>query len=273
MERAIVTAQAAPLYVAPDAQSELADEILHGMVVTLMAHAPGTGFVRARTAYDYEGFARETDLLMDNAAAATWEAEAQNVLRTAFTDVLAAPRIQAARLITLSRGGIFSVCGENKDGWTQVRLADGQTGFVRTVHRGHPRPVFDPADEVGFRRRVTETARSYLGTQYRWGGKTPEGIDCSGLCSMTYWLNDVNICRDARLAPGFPVHEIPREKMRPGDLLYFPGHIAMLLYGDHFIHATAVASCVCINSMNPDDADGRADLAQSLLAIGSIFGN
>lgn len=70
---------------------------------------------------------------------------------------------------------------------------------------------------------VTATARSYLGVHYRWGGKTPMGIDCSGLTSMSYLLSGVVIYRDAEIREGFPVHPIPRSSMRPGDLLYFPG--------------------------------------------------
>ena len=43
-------------------------------------------------------------------------------------------------------------------------------------------------NEQEFRDSIIKTALSYLGTSYRWGGKTTLGIDCSGLCQMAYLL-------------------------------------------------------------------------------------
>lgn len=55
------------------------------------------------------------------------------------------------------------------------------------------------------------------------------GIDCSGLVSMAYLLCGISIYRDARIVEGFPIREIDRGDMKPGDLLFFPGHVAMYL--------------------------------------------
>ena len=99
------------------------------------------------------------------------------------------------------------------------------------------------------------------------------GIDCSGFCSMCYLLNGVVIYRDARIESGFPVHSVPIEHAKAGDLLYFPGHIALYLGEGRFLHATARSGDdgVVTASLNPSDPDFRADLAASLLAAGSIF--
>ena len=118
-----------------------------------------------------------------------------------------------------------------------------------------------------------ETACSYFGAPYRWGGKTPLGIDCSGLAQMTYLLNGIIIYRDAKLAPGYPMRQIPRERKQPGDLLYFPGHVAVYLGNQRYLHATAAADryCVTVNSLDPCEEDYRENLADSLTAVGSIF--
>lgn len=142
-----------------------------------------------------------------------------------------------------------------------------------------------PLDEEAFRRNVTETAKLYLGTQYRWAGKTTAGIDCSGLCSMAYMLNGVYIYRDAKIMEGYPVHELVSQeewqadreaalrKMKAGDLIYYRGHVTMYLGGKRYIHATGKAGSdgVVINSFDPSAPDYRADLAEEVVAVGSIF--
>lgn len=130
-----------------------------------------------------------------------------------------------------------------------------------------------PETERLLRSSILRYAESYLGTQYRWGGKSHAGIDCSGLAFMAYYMCGILIYRDAAIADGYPVHEIPSSQMKPADLLYFPGHVALYLGDGKFIHATGnlkTFGCT-INSLNAGDPDYRGDLAESLIAVGSIF--
>ncbi|MCD7761884.1 MAG: serine hydrolase [Lachnospiraceae bacterium] len=131
----------------------------------------------------------------------------------------------------------------------------------------------NPPEEESFRDGVVRSARSYLGVQYRWGGKSSLGLDCSGLAFMSYLENGVLIYRDAKIKPGYPIFEIPREKLKPGDLIFFPGHVAIYLGEGRYIHSTGYKKTpyVTINSLNPADEDYRADLAASITACGSIF--
>lgn len=127
--------------------------------------------------------------------------------------------------------------------------------------------------EEAFRESIVQTAYSYLGTQYRWGGKTACGIDCSGLAFMSYFRNGILIWRDAAIKEGYPVHEIPIEQAKPGDLLFFPGHVAIYLGNGRIIHATGhpESSCVTVNSLWEGEPGYREDLKNSLCAAGSIF--
>lgn len=44
---------------------------------------------------------------------------------------------------------------------------------------------------------VVEIAKLYLGTPYRWGGRSPLGIDCSGLVQNAFLVKGLTLPRDA----------------------------------------------------------------------------
>lgn len=128
-------------------------------------------------------------------------------------------------------------------------------------------------NETEFRQAIVDSAMKFMGTQYRWGGKTILGIDCSGLAFMSYLENGVLIYRDASIKEGFPIKKIDAADKKMGDLLFFPGHVAIYMGNNKFVHATAFKnSCgVVINSLSPEDSDYRQDLKDSMYAVGSIF--
>ncbi|WP_241425298.1 C40 family peptidase [Clostridium beijerinckii] len=126
---------------------------------------------------------------------------------------------------------------------------------------------YDINDEEDLRNNLVSSAVSYIGTQYRWGGKTPLGIDCSGLCSMAYMLNGILIYRDAKIKEGFPIKEITFKQIKKGDLIFFPGHVAMYLGNGKYIHSSTSNDVVKINSFNKNSNDYNEDLDRSLKTI------
>ena len=157
--------------------------------------------------------------------------------------------------------------GEN-DGWIHIRLIDGREGYIcaRAVMQKNA-----PLSEEELRGKIVNAAMEYLGVPYRWGGRTPAGVDCSGLCHSAYLLNGIAIYRNASIQPGYPVHSISFACVEAGDLLYFPGHMAMYLGDGRYIHATAMEGRVCINSLEQDSPLYREDLADSFICAGSVF--
>lgn len=265
MSTQIVCTAAAPLTHTPEHGAVLQDEVLYGMAVTVLKKE--NDWIYVETPYRYRGY-----LPADCAAASIYPANL--TVLAPFCDLLNEPRVDSALILSVPRGSLLLACGTEQNGWLAVRqVGDNQTCYVK-ADRVTPRVSYlETPDETVFRKKVISTAYTYLGAPYRWGGKTMTGIDCSGFCSMCYLLNGVVIYRDARIEAGFPVHSVPIEQAKAGDLLYFPGHIALYLGESRFLHATARNGDdgVVAASLNPSDPDFRADLAASLLTAGSIF--
>lgn len=270
---AIVNVPLCPVLSDVDGQSAQVDELLFGWTVEILGEAI-PGILLVRTSYQYTGYVRASDLVLGGEAYESWVRLPRKVLTCPVRDVLAAPRVDAPRITTLTRGAVVALAGEpDPEGWQRIVLPDEWEGYVKVNFLGELRE--QPADRTPevLRRAVADTARSYLGAQYRWGGKSPLGIDCSGLAFMAYYLNGVQIFRDSRIEPGFPIRAVDRAALDVGDLLYFPGHVAVYLGADRYVHATARTGSdgVVMNSLNPGNPDYRADLAESITAVGSLF--
>lgn len=83
---------------------------------------------------------------------------------------------------------------------------------------------------------IVEAAHSQLGVPYVWGGSTPNvGLDCSGLTQWCYAQAGISIPRYSEdQAAGGTM--IPLSEARPGDILWRPGHVAIYIGGDQYIH-------------------------------------
>lgn len=67
---------------------------------------------------------------------------------------------------------------------------------------------------------IVAVAEKYVGLEYFWGGMSTLGFDCSGLAYAAHKANGYQIARDAG-DQAIAGTEVPLQKLRPGDLLFF----------------------------------------------------
>ena len=244
-------------------KSGIVDEVLYGWNMKILAEKKNCFFVR--TFYGYEGYLEKTATEKSGKKQMTeW------VVTASWADILRIPKVQGEIMLTLPRGSRIAAADHTEDGYRMVRLQNGKRGYL--PEKSVDRIGYDVTEQE-LREKIVKTAESYLGTPYRWGGKTPAGIDCSGLSFMSYYMNGILIYRDAEIREGYPVHRIEKEKLQIGDLLFFPGHIGIYIGEGRFIHATGHRdSFGCVYAgFQEKDPGYRPDLKASLLACGSIF--
>jgi hypothetical protein len=258
-----------PINLHPKFDSEMADEGLYGMVIKVLEDM-GEGWYYIETHYNYCGYVHQSNIIIDDIRSKEWMNEAKSIITHSVVDVMPEASYKGYVKEFLTRGAIVIVTGNEKDGWTEIKLADHRTGWVRTSFIGDRIISYNKDDENQLRDKLVKTAMLYLGTQYRWGGKSPLGLDCSGLCSISYMLNGIIIYRDAERKDEY-MRKITLDEIKPGDLLFFPGHVAMYIGNDRYIHSSSSLNGVNINSLNSSDMDYKEDLAKTITDIGTIF--
>jgi len=152
----------------------------------------------------------------------------------------------------------------------RVRLPDGREGQIKK------------ADAVDFKSwamnvqpdagKMTEFARTFLGTPYLWGGTSTKSVDCSGFTKTIYYSAGVILARDADSQYRYGTEisiEQGCDSLAPGDLLYFGRdrdgimsitHTGMYIGDTEFIHSSRL---VRINSFDST----RANYSKYLLGI------
>lgn len=91
---------------------------------------------------------------------------------------------------------------------------------------------------------LRKTALMYLHAPYRWGGRSPFGIDCSGFVQLVFKLLNIKLKRDASQQAGQGEFVTFINEARIGDLAFFGSenekitHVGIVLEEGKIIHAS-----------------------------------
>lgn len=219
----------APLKEKPDWEARLASELLFGERVSVFDEKDGWAWVQA-VSDDYVGYV-PSDCLEPPGP------EAGHRVSALSTFLYAEPDLKSAPLDTLPLGASVALSGETVGDY--VALAAG--GWV---YAGHMGSINSAGPDF------ISTAEQFLWTPYLWGGKSSRGMDCSGLVQVSLLAAGHPVMRDTDMQAVSLGQMLdaaaPRER---GDIVYFPGHVGIMLDNARLLHANAWSMTVAVHPL------------------------
>jgi len=171
MKYAVVNRAVGVLKSEPKEASENADEVLFGMNVEILKELDNNWFY-VRTHYDYEGYINGENLIINDEISNKWEKEKNIVVVNSFADVLNKPEASGYEIASVTRGANLISCDEisENERFLKVKLPSGDQGWIRKSFTSNLITDYEMKNEEILRENLAQSALSYLGTQYRWGG-------------------------------------------------------------------------------------------------------
>lgn len=210
-----VAATMAPVTATPDADAPMTTQLLLGE--RFAVYEASGGWVWGQAAADgYVGYAPEACFGPD-APAPTHRVAVLQALVHPEPDLRSRPFAAAPYGATVT-------AEPAAERW--MALADG--GFAPLSHLA---PLSAPAADW-----VAEAER-FLGVPYLWGGRSAAGVDCSGLVQIARQAAALPCPRDSDMQARAPGRDVAR--LRRGDLVFWQGHVGVMLSPTRLLHANA----------------------------------
>lgn len=106
-----------------------------------------------------------------------------------------------------------------------------------------------------FEEGFVENLHRFIGIPYLWGGTTSFGFDCSGFVQRIFGYYDTELPRNAdqQYEKGEKVKlkelERSKEKLSPGDLIFFEGHVGIYEGAGRMIHSSRTENGVAVTNL------------------------
>ena len=210
-----VVADAVTVHARPSGDAPAISQLVHGEGFDMIDKAGGWAW--GRCAHDdYVGYIRADAL----GPVQTPTHRVTSPLALVFAN----PDIKAPVIKTLPIGA--QVAGLDDDRF--LRIDDGY------IHRRHVSPLdMMETDPVAVAERL-------VGAPYRWGGRGGGGVDCSGLIQRALEFTGIAAPRDSDMQRDQLGEALAEDApLRRGDLIFFPGHVGLMLDAERLLHANA----------------------------------
>ena len=218
----------AGVFEAAEDGAEQQDELLFGEIFEVLEAQAGWAWGQARRD-GYVGFVR-AEALAPEGEAPTHRVAA---LRTCG---FVRPDLKSKVTALLSLNSLV------RPGETQGGYADcGEAGWISARHLA-PIGAFE-TDPVSM-------AQLYLGAPYVWGGRSSLGLDCSGLVQQAFYAVGRACPRDTDQQIALLTETPTRPELMRGDLVFWKGHMGMMLDGSRLLHANAHHMAVAIEPLD-----------------------
>ncbi len=204
-----------PMRVRPESYCAQETELLCGE--SFIVYEQKNGWAWGQIASDgYVGYVHALSLMP--------YAEPTHRVAAPSTPVLTAPDVKAACTQLLPMNAL-------------IRLEKEYDGFFQTnagyVSHRHIVPAGEHA--VDF----VSIAENFLHVPYVWGGKTVAGMDCSGLIQTSLQAAGIAAPRDTDMMEQALGVSVDRMEARRGDLVFWKGHMGVMLGEKRLLHANA----------------------------------
>jgi cell wall-associated NlpC family hydrolase len=219
-----MVAPLATLHRTPHPEGAQDTQILFGEVVRMFDEENGWAWVQLLRD-SYVGYVRR-EFLQGKIHATTHH------VRELSTQIYQSPSIKVQPVSFLPLNAELSVTAMNED---FAELAGG--GFVFSKHLNAVHADF------------VSVAERFLHTPYYWGGKSTQGIDCSGLVQTALHACGRDCPRDADMQEKDLGSEIGRENLQRGDLIFWPGHVGIMQDNETLLHASGHQMLVVIEKL------------------------